>query len=329
MPACLHTGGNGGTVARSAASSRSAGPAVADAAPVTSYHPLPQPAPPAEPHAPEPFAVAAQPPEAQAVPPEAPAAEIPPPEPPSSSLPAAGSADRAQPAPAAEPSALDSPASAALRCLLDRRPDQAVGQLKDVEQPRQDVLLGLLALSARFAEAGPVKAGDLGELVDRLDGLVAPLRPLAPLKIEHMCFCRRIKTFGVYDPLPDRAPFRADEQVQVYVELKNFATAEVRRPGGEIRHVIKLASSYEIQDERRRAVCGDTFQRDGDTADESRTPRHDYFENYTFTVPPGLKPGLYTLVIRVDDLGTDPPRSVQRSLDFYVSSLGAGVWGVN
>jgi hypothetical protein len=106
------------------------------------------------------------------------------------------------------------------------------------------------------------------------------------------------------------------------VELRNFSTNERKLPSGETRHVIRLVSSYEIQDENRNIVYQDVFLRDRDAADESRTLRHDYFENYVFTVP-ALKPGFYTLWIKVEDVGTEPPRAVRGSLDFHVSLASA------
>ena len=52
----------------------------------------------------------------------------------------------------------------------------------------------------------------------------------AALDIEKICFCREIKTFGVYDPWPEDHAFQAGvedrpgELVQVYVELRNFTS---------------------------------------------------------------------------------------------------------
>jgi hypothetical protein len=180
--------------------------------------------------------------------------------------------------------------------------------------------MGLLGVASRLGDRGPSAApgSGFGEVVDELDRLLQPIRPRAPLQIAKMCFCTRIKTYGVYEPLSDRAQFRCDDQVQVYVELRNFITTAVKNSSGDPRHQIRMRSSYEIHDETRAVVFSDTFHRDGEAADESRTPRHDYFENYTFLVPK-LKPGNYTLWIKVEDLGSDPPRSVKGSLDFYLT----------
>src|SRR5262249_15351037 len=94
----------------------------------------------------------------------------------------------------------------------------------------------------------------------------------------------------------------------------NFATRDKDASG---THVISLASSGEIRDARGQRYPL-TFDRKG--PDESRTSRHDYFESYRFCIP-NLPPGLYTLWIQVVDLGTEPARKSERTLDFCVTNL--------
>jgi hypothetical protein len=211
------------------------------------------------------------------------------------------------------------PLVGALQCRLDKRPEEARRLLQSYDPSRQEFLFALLGLLARFAD--PVPNGSdspcSGELIDDLKGLLKPLCCRAPLKIEKMCFCQRIKTYGVYEPMLDRPQFRPDDRVQIYVELRNFSSIEHKTPSGETRHVIKLTSSYEIHDESRNVVHADVFLRDRDAADESRTARHDYYENYVFMVP-RLKPGFYTLWIQIEDVGTEPSRTARASLDFHV-----------
>jgi hypothetical protein len=111
--------------------------------------------------------------------------------------------------------------------------------------------------------------------------------------------------------------------MQIYFVLRNFRTHEVKRPGGETRYVVRLASSFVIveDDEPHKVVRKGTFVGDRpEGADESRTPRHDYFVNYEFPVP-DLPPGPYNLVIQVEDRGSNPPRTIQgKPLYFYVTN---------
>lgn len=216
---------------------------------------------------------------------------------------------------------------AALHFFLEKRPEEALLRLKNIDKANQDMLLGLLPLVARLGEGSLSQATpqELAALVDGLDGLLAPLRGRAPLAIEKACLCRWIGTYGVYEPMPPEHRFRHGERVLIYVQLKNFASAEEKLPSGQVRHVIRLAGTAEILDEAGHKVLPRPiiFQRQGPQADESRSPRHDYFDTYSFNVPEAIPPGLYTLCVRVEDRGTNPPRAVQGSLDFRVTNLTA------
>jgi hypothetical protein len=216
------------------------------------------------------------------------------------------------------------PLMGALRCFLDKRPEEALDRLKGYDKINQELLLGLLPLAARLAEGSLRQANpqDVAAVVDQLNSVLGPLRSRAPLTIKEMRFCRWIGGFGMYEPLPVEHRFRKGERVQIYVELQNFTSRERREPSGDVRHVIQLVSSAEILDETRKKAWPHEilFQRQGSDADESRTPRHDYFDNYGFWVP-DLPPGLYTLVIQVEDRGTTPSRTVKGSLDFRVTNI--------
>ena len=91
-----------------------------------------------------------------------------------------------------------------------------------------------------------------------------------------------------------------------------------------------LASTLEIRDYRGNLVWRRDFQAQ---PDRSRSPRHDYFINYRFCVPPHVPPGSYVLWVQVKDLtgqpGKDAPefRTARRSLDFRVRANGSGPWG--
>jgi hypothetical protein len=212
----------------------------------------------------------------------------------------------------------------ALRFFLDKHPDEALDRLKVYDKGNQDLLLGLFPLLARLTEGGlaTAKAEEVEYLVDSFDNLLEPLRCRLPLTIGKLCFCRAIRSFGDYDPLPENHGFKRDDPVQIYIELRSFHTKEYKLPGGEIRYVMHLASSYKIVTDTQppRTVKEGTFLRDRtEGAESSRTLRHDYFENYSFPAP-DLDPGSYNLIITVEDRGTTPPRTVQHTLYFRVIS---------
>jgi hypothetical protein len=74
----------------------------------------------------------------------------------------------------------------------------------------------------------------------------------------------------------------------------------------------------EIRDADNRLVFRQAFG-DRDRQDVSRTPRHDYFNNYRFCVP-DMPPGQYTLWIQVEDMQTRD-RVARRWLDFPVTTV--------
>jgi hypothetical protein len=215
----------------------------------------------------------------------------------------------------------EAPLVGALRCFLDKHPDDALEKLKGYEKANQELLLTLLPLMARLGEGSLRQASpqEINALVEGLDSLIFPLRTRAPLTINKMCFCKSIKGFGDYEPLPDYYRFRPGERVRIYVELQNFTSHEQHEATGEVRHVINLVSTAEIRDYSGNKVWSEeiVFQRQG--ADASRTLRHDYCDNYGFWVPEEIPPGSYTLWIQVADRDAQPARTVRGSLDFHVA----------
>lgn len=212
----------------------------------------------------------------------------------------------------------------ALRCFLEKRPEEALFRLKNLDKPNQELLLGLLPLVTRLGEGNLSQASpqDLAALMDGLDSLLVPLRSRAPLTIDKMCFCQWIRGFGVYLPWPAEHRFRRGEPVLIYVQMRNFTSTEEKLPSGQSKQIVRLVSTGEIRDETGAKVLPHdiVFKRTGSQADESWTLRHDYFDCYRFYVPQSLPPGLYTLWIQVEDQGTNPARTVRGSLDFRVTN---------
>ncbi len=219
----------------------------------------------------------------------------------------------------------EEPLLVALRCYLDKHPAEAVEALKGYDKANQEALLLLLPLAARLGEAGLDKIGpqEMATLADQQHALAALLQRRAPMRLDRMCFCRKIDRFGSYEPLAEgRAVFQAGsrnqagELVQVYAEVSNF-TSTVE---GQV-YVTKLASWAEIIDYNGKKVGYLDFKTGTDL---SRSPRQDYCISYSFGVPADLPPGHYTLWIYVKDVLAQPSRPpAQRSLDFRVIASGA------
>jgi hypothetical protein len=213
---------------------------------------------------------------------------------------------------------------AALRSILHKQPEDALYQLKGFDRANQELLLTLLPLAVRLTETSLTQMSpqEVGVLQESLDQIQTALLPHSPLTIQKMCFCRRIGGFGIYEPLAPEHGFRRGDRVQIYVELRNFLSKEMKLASGQSKHVIDLVSSAEIRDAAGNKVWPHeiVFQRQGPNADESLTRRQDYFDNYGFFVP-DIPPGWYILWIQVEDRGTNPPRTVRGSLDFRMSNL--------
>lgn len=209
------------------------------------------------------------------------------------------------------------PLLAAMRCVLEKHPEEAVACLKGYDKANQDLLLGLLAILACWSEKSVEKSDprELAQLVDHLNGLLLPLPSWVPLVIDQMCFCRRIEKYGVYEPLPEEHEFRPGELVQIYVELRNFAME--RRDRFYLPH---LASSLEIHDYKGHIVWREDRPENLNRPDLSRSLRHDLFLNCRFCVPP-IPQGSYTLWLQVADVSQKKHRTVKRSLDFRVTNM--------
>jgi hypothetical protein len=225
-----------------------------------------------------------------------------------------------QPAPPPDPALV-----AAVRAYLG---GDLEGARRLLGNSRSETTIGtqeeLLALLTRLQERDldQLPTEEVGLMLTRVEQLMRVVQARAPLLMDNVCFCRRIKTYGVYDPLPidptTRLPtFQAGtsgqpgERACVYAELRNVLTRKV-----DNWHVVALDGTLEIKElSSDRTV----FRTDVPaTPDRSRSPRMDCYVGYEFNIPPGLPPGSYTLRIQVRDLASRQPRLAHKSLDFRV-----------
>lgn len=211
---------------------------------------------------------------------------------------------------------VDPPLVAALRCLLEKRSGDAVGQLSRYDKPTQDLLLCLLPALARLGEGGLDKATpeELAHLMAQLESALTTLRPRSALVIDKMCYCRDIDRYGVFEELPEQHPFGPGELVEVYVAVRNYSTVQ---HGDQFE--IHLSSSLEIKDGDKPAQP-DKKPVVREHLDRSRSPRHDHFFSYRFYVPENLPPGRYALQLKIADQLSPTKREAQRHLDLRVTT---------
>jgi hypothetical protein len=216
-------------------------------------------------------------------------------------------------APGATQPPTDVPLVGALRCLLDKRPQDAVGLLKSFDQPTQELLLSLMPVVARLSEESLEKADprEVAVTVDHLEQSAVALRRRAALILDKMCCCRWIDKFGVYEPLPPDHPYLPGSTLHVYVELRNFSS-DHRELGYETR----LASTLKLLDAQGKTAQLWGFN-DRNRPERSQTLRHDYFINYSIRIPESIPPGAYRLALHVEDVPTG--KSADHSLTLHLA----------
>jgi hypothetical protein len=246
--------------------------------------------------------------------------------PPTSAPPAVPSADAPSPpvpAKAKKPVPVDEPIVLALQCLLRDRPEEALEHLKNYDAANQEALICLTATVARLAkkkldQLSPTEIAHLQDQVQKC--LLTALRPRAELRIETMCFCESIKSYGAYKRLPDEYEFqptqadRPGDLVQLYVELRNLTS----QPHNGAFETI-LRSRMTILDAAGQEVLSHDF-REQEGPFRTLIPVPDYFEQCYFYVP-RLPPGKYVLRFEVRDVTRpETPRTAVKAIEFRVGA---------
>lgn len=252
---------------------------------------------------------------------------------PSDASPPKSSADQPEPrreTPVAPLSRPDAPSVQVLRALLDHRSEEEINeQLQGYDPITREAMLTLLMSIAQMQQSGGVERmspHDLAACMDRLHALTASMRGRAQLILDRMCFCRSIKNFGDYTPLPsEHVSFQPDEMVHIYVQVRNISSRRLRE-----KYVTVLKGRFEIYDENNREKPPTITWASQPREDVSASPRQDYYINFQFRVPRNCPAGLYTIRIFVEDWTDAAPeakdvpesRIAQRTLDFRV---GGGI----
>lgn len=124
-----------------------------------------------------------------------------------------------------------------------------------------------------------------------------------PLEIEQFQLCRRVDSYGVYEPFATtRFLAGKKNRVLVYVELENFK----HEPLEDGRYEVRLEQSVELFD----ATGETTVWRQGPVqlVDVSRNKRRDFFIVYPIDLPARLPAGAYRLKVRIADKHTGSMR---------------------
>jgi hypothetical protein len=213
----------------------------------------------------------------------------------------------------------------ALQEILNDRHQEALRHLQAYDPETQEFYLRILPTLTILARkrVEELTAQEVAALTDQLQNLLATLRPRTELAIDRMCYCEWVKAYGIYQPLPEGHAFiapaddRPGEVVRLYAEVRNFAS--IARNGC---YETRLASTIEIRDANGRQVKVLEFK-DGEKPLRSLTRLNDYYNTYTFLVPP-LAPGTYHLILHIaDETNPSARRVVQKTLELRVTPVAA------
>ena len=208
--------------------------------------------------------------------------------------------------------------------LQNDRHAEAIQALKEYDEPTQEFLLRIFPVLVQIAKTSikDLSPQEIANLNDQLLGVLYQLRTRSELLVAKMLYCKEINGFANYVPLPEDHAFlartdnRFGELVQLYVELKNFAS--VKTKDGD--YLTKLTCSLEVNDKNDKKVWSYTFDKNETTHRRSACV-NDYHGNYSFYVP-ALPEGTYRLTIQiVDETIPEHRRVARKSLVFRVTPV--------
>jgi hypothetical protein len=218
----------------------------------------------------------------------------------------------------------DPPLVAALREYLAGR--SGAEHLRQLDPASYEHLTQLLPAVVKLAQVPPgqLEPKEAGELLRQFDPTLAVVARRAPLRVEKAVFCKDVRGYGKYDPLPDRVPFNAGQMYILYLEVGNVPNEPDTRPGagaGAGGFTTRLSCTVQVKDEAGRTVeLADQGKKipepllQKDKVDFSRSPVRDYYAVFWFYAP--SKPGAYSVTFEVRDPATS--RAVSRKLPFEV-----------
>jgi hypothetical protein len=214
----------------------------------------------------------------------------------------------------------DPPLVAALREVLAGR--SGAEYLRQLDPASYEHLAQLLPAVAKLAQTPPAQLDpkDAAEILRQFDPTLAVIARRAPLRVEKAVFCRDVRGYGKYDPLPDRVAFHPGQMYILYFEVGNVPNEPDGRAGAD-GYSTRLACTVQVKDDAGRPVeLTDQGKKtpepllQKDKVDFSRSPVRDYYAVFWFYAP--AKPGTYSVTFEVRDPAT--ARAVNRSLPFRV-----------
>ena len=181
--------------------------------------------------------------------------------------------------------------------LMAGRNDQALEPIQSIDAAHQEFWQQLVwSMASYFDDAGQPNASQRAtQTVNQLRAAITRLKAGADLSLRNVSFCHKIVSFGNYERF-SRDQFTPGQPVLLYAEVENFKSTMVDSD----RYRTALKSTIEIH---KAGVEGQPLEaiEFPVTEDLCRNYRRDYFHSYEFSIPKKVEPGLYTLVLKVQD----------------------------
>lgn len=191
--------------------------------------------------------------------------------------------------------AMNKALSAVAVSLLSDNPQLDPAALADLDPQRRELVTQyhqlLVTLDAQLRAGKPIR--DRAAVDKALAGLTAD----STVAIRTVKLCRRVQSFGVYEPLPNTSLLAGREQpAVVYVELDHFRTTMVEGN----KHQVRIAQELELFHDADGLIVW--RQPRVEISDESLNRRRDFFVVQMIRLPSRLNVGKYRLKVRVTDL---------------------------
>jgi hypothetical protein len=218
----------------------------------------------------------------------------------------------------------DPPLVSAVKAYMEGKPELMQDRLKFLEKPNQELMLQLIPALVKASQTGlsPSELADQG-LATQLQQAATLVAKKSSLTIDKAVFCRSVKNFGHYDPVPlvdgQPIPFKPGEIYILYVEIGNIPcepTVQNELEG----FMTRLSCSLELRDADGKVIeLTDRARRQVPALQEtkndfSRSMLRDYFMLFWFAAP--SRSGNYSVKFTVSD--PSGGREVSRRVPFRV-----------
>lgn len=183
--------------------------------------------------------------------------------------------------------------------LMTGQNDRAMEAIKGLDGDEQEFWQHLLWSIANYFDVhGLPRANDRAtQTVAELRTATQKLKAQADLELRSVTFCQRIDSYGNFERL-SRDQFPAGSAVLLYAEVENFACqpAEGDRQMTSLRSTIDFFKTGVSTEKPIQSIPFKVTQ------DYCRTKRRDFYLAFEFSIPQHLESGVYTLVLRTEDL---------------------------